>query len=153
MLQRPNCPLTSQSPVPFENLPSQSSSGTISTHGCDKQSLGNIDGHSPVNNSIHNQEHHQGHEHAHVHSEESLKQIINRLSRIEGHVRGIKTMVNESRPCPEVLVQVAAVRGALDRVARLILDEHLSECISRAVTAGNIEDEIEELKAALDRFF
>ena len=62
-------------------------------------------------------------------------------------------MVQESRPCPDVLVQIAAVRGALDRVARIILDEHLTECISRAAEAGNIEDEIAELKSALDRFF
>ncbi|MEO0946542.1 MAG: metal-sensing transcriptional repressor [Cyanobacteria bacterium J06641_5] len=92
------------------------------------------------------------HSHNHVHSEESLRQIVNRLSRLEGHIRGIKTMVLESRPCPEVLVQVAAVRGALDRVARLVLDEHLSECIGRAAREGDIEAEIEELKTALDRF-
>jgi CsoR family transcriptional regulator, copper-sensing transcriptional repressor len=88
----------------------------------------------------------------HVHSEESLRAIINRLSRVEGHVRGIKTMVQESRPCPDVLVQIAAVRGALDRVARIILDEHLTECVARAAEAGNIEVEIAQLKAALDRF-
>jgi len=97
--------------------------------------------------------HHDSHStHPHVHSEESLRRIVNRLSRIEGHIRGVKTMVQESRPCPEVLVQVAAVRGALDRVARMILDEHLTECIARAAKQGNIETEIEELKAALDRF-
>lgn len=90
--------------------------------------------------------------HPHVHDPESLRRIVNRLSRIEGHIRGIKTMVQESRPCPDVLVQVAAVRGALDRVARVILDEHLTECISRAAEVGNIDDEIAELKAALDRF-
>jgi DNA-binding FrmR family transcriptional regulator len=90
--------------------------------------------------------------HKHVHSEESLRQIINRLSRIEGHIRGIKLMIQESRACPDVLVQVAAVRGALDRVARIILDEHLSECVARAAHEGNIESEIEELKTALDRF-
>ncbi len=88
----------------------------------------------------------------HVHDPESLRRIVNRLARIEGHIRGIKTMVQESRPCPDVLVQVAAVRGALDRVARIILDEHLSECIGRAAVEGNIEAEIAELKAALDRF-
>lgn len=92
------------------------------------------------------------HTHPHVHDPESLRRIINRLARIEGHIRGIKTMVQESRPCPDVLVQVAAVRGALDRVARIILDEHLSECISRAAEEGNIDDEIRQLKAALDRF-
>lgn len=90
--------------------------------------------------------------HPHVHSEESLRAIVNRLSRVEGHIRGIKSMVQESRPCPDVLIQIAAVRGALDRVARMILDEHLTECIGRAAQAGNIEAEIEELKAALDRF-
>jgi len=88
----------------------------------------------------------------HVHSEDSLRQIINRLSRIEGHIRGVKTMINESRPCPQVLIQIAAIRGALDKVARIILDEHLSECIARAAQEGNVEAEIEELKAALDRF-
>jgi CsoR family transcriptional regulator, copper-sensing transcriptional repressor len=91
-------------------------------------------------------------DHPHVHSEASRKQILNRLSRLEGHIRGIKTMVQNDRPCPEVLVQVAAVRGALDRVSRIILDEHLTECIARAAKEGNIEMEIEELKAALDRF-
>lgn len=92
------------------------------------------------------------HPHSHVHSQESLRKIVNRLSRIEGHIRGVKTMVTESRPCPEVLVQIAAVRAALDRVARIILDQHLSECIARAAQEGNIESEIEELREALDRF-
>ena len=101
---------------------------------------------------IHDRCHGEGHHHTHVHSEESLRRIVNRLSRIEGHIRGIKSMVQESRPCPDVLIQVAAVRGALDRVARMILDEHLTECIGRAAKEGNIEAEIEELKAALDRF-
>ncbi|MGF1460591.1 MAG: metal-sensing transcriptional repressor [Leptolyngbyaceae cyanobacterium] len=97
-------------------------------------------------------EHADGHTHTHVHDPESLQRILNRFSRIEGHIRGIKNMLQESRPCPDVLVQIAAVRGALDRVSRMILDEHLSECVMRASKEGNIEAEIEELKAALDRF-
>ena len=103
----------------------------------------------PVDHSATSHSHsHPGH----IHSEESRRKVINRLSRIEGHIRGIKTMVGENRPCPEVLIQVAAIRGALDRVARLILDDHLDECVTRAAAEGNIEAELEELKAALDRF-
>lgn len=90
--------------------------------------------------------------HGHVHDAESLQRILNRFARIEGHIRGIKTMVREGRPCPDVLVQIAAVRGALNRVSRVILDEHLSGCIARAAEEGNIEDEVEQLKVALDRF-
>ena len=92
------------------------------------------------------------HPSSHLHDEQSLKQIINRLSRIEGHIRGIKTMVKESRPCPEVLVQIAAVKGAISSVAKIILEEHLEECLTRAAKEGNIEVEVKELKAALDRF-
>lgn len=117
----------------------------------------------PLNRSqsaahTHNHDHtnhshdHVDYVHPHVHSEESLKRIINRLSRIEGHVRGIKTMVQQNTPCPDVLLQIAAVRGALDKVARIVLDEHLTECIGRAAQEGNIDLEITQLKAALDRF-
>ena len=119
---------------------------TFSLSGQDEYDLG-------VDFNISHHHHGDGNSpHPHVHDPESLQRIVNRLSRIEGHVRGIKTMVQESRPCPDVLVQIAAVRGALSRVARIILDEHLTECISRAAKEGNIEVEIEELKAALDRF-
>ncbi|MEO1184482.1 MAG: metal-sensitive transcriptional regulator, partial [Cyanobacteria bacterium J06636_27] len=100
-------------------------------------------------------EHNHNHTHSthdHVHSEESLRKIVNRLSRIEGHVRGIKTMVQQNTPCPDVLLQIAAVRGAIDKVARIVLDEHLTECVARAAKDGNIDAEMEELKAALDRF-
>ena len=100
-------------------------------------------------------EHNHNHRHSiheHVHSEESLRKIVNRLSRIEGHVRGIKTMVQQNTPCPDVLLQIAAVRGAIDKVARIVLDEHLTECVARAARDGNIDAEMEELKAALDRF-
>ncbi|BAZ43184.1 hypothetical protein NIES4102_01830 [Chondrocystis sp. NIES-4102] len=89
---------------------------------------------------------------AHVHDEESLRQIINRLSRIEGHIRGIKTMVRENRPCPEVLNQIAAVKGAISSVSKIILEEHLEECIVRAANQGNLETEIKELKNTLKRF-
>jgi DNA-binding FrmR family transcriptional regulator len=101
------------------------------------------------------QEHNHNHTHSvhpHVHSEESLRKIVNRLSRIEGHIRGIKTMVQQNSPCPDVLLQIAAVRGAVDKVARIVLDEHLTECVARAAKDGNIDAEMEELKAALDRF-
>ena len=88
----------------------------------------------------------------HVNDQESLRQITNRLSRIEGHVRGIKTMVNEHRPCPEVPNQIAAVKGAISSVAKIILEAHLEECLVRAVDQGNLEAEIQELKEALNRF-
>ena len=111
---------------------------------------------TPCLHSDHLHEHPQDHQpnqsSQHVHSEASRKRIVNRLARIEGHIRGVKTMVQDDRACPDVLVQIAAIRGGLDRVARIILDEHLSECITRAVDEGNIEAEIDALKAALDRF-
>lgn len=88
----------------------------------------------------------------HVHNEKSLRQIINRLSRIEGHVRGIKTMVNDHRPCPEVLNQIAAVKGAISSVTKIVLEAHLEECLVRAAEQGNLEVEIQELKEALNRF-
>ncbi|MDX2271530.1 MAG: metal-sensing transcriptional repressor [Cyanobacteriota bacterium] len=93
-----------------------------------------------------------GRAHAHQHDPEAQRKLLNRMARIEGHVHGIRSMIAEGQPCPDVLLQIAAVRGALDRVARLILDDHISSCIVHAAETGNIEMELEELKRALDRF-
>jgi CsoR family transcriptional regulator, copper-sensing transcriptional repressor len=141
----PALPLPTPSSAP-DNYP-----GAISSIPTESQ--GHTHSHDPHSREPHSREpHHHQPDQPHVHSEESLKRVVNRLARIEGHIRGIKTMVQDNRPCPEVLIQIAAVRGGLDRVARIILDEHLSECITRAVDEGNIEAEVEALKAALDRF-
>ncbi|NJM58464.1 MAG: metal-sensitive transcriptional regulator [Synechococcales cyanobacterium RU_4_20] len=105
---------------------------------------------SPSHHPSQHPSQHPGHQH--VHDQESIRRIVNRLSRIEGHIRGVKRMVQEHEHCPDVLIQVAAVRGALDRVARIILDEHLTQCVVRAAKEGNIEAEVAELQAALNRF-
>lgn len=90
--------------------------------------------------------------HPHIHDPQAQRKLINRLSRIEGHVRGIRSMIQQQQPCPDVLLQIAAVRGALDRVARLVLDDHITECIAHAAESGDIKVELDELKRALDRF-
>lgn len=88
----------------------------------------------------------------HHHDPQSRRKLIHRLARIEGHVRGIRSMIEQDQPCPDVLLQIAAVKGALDRVARLILDDHIRHCIRHAIESGNIEVELEELQRALDRY-
>ena len=90
--------------------------------------------------------------HPHVHDPQAQRKLLNRLARIEGSVRGISSMIERQQPCPDVLLQIAAVRGALDRVARLILDEHISECIAHAANSDDIKVELDELRKAIDRF-
>jgi DNA-binding FrmR family transcriptional regulator len=102
--------------------------------------------------SAHAHSHAPGDAHGHEHDPESIRRLVNRLSRIEGHVRGIKVMLQEERPCPEVLTQIAAIRGALDKVARILLHEHLTSCVTRAAQAGSIQAEIDALEDALDHF-
>jgi len=80
------------------------------------------------------------------------KQIVNRLARVEGHVRSIRGMVGDGRPCPEVLIQIAAVRSALDQAARILLEDHLEHCVVEAKTRGNVARVVADLRVALDRF-
>ncbi len=83
---------------------------------------------------------------------EHHQQVLNRLARIEGHVRAVKKMVEEDTPCPDVLVQIAAVRSALNRVGRIILEDHLQSCMVEAVEKDDYEQSLRDLKSSLDRF-
>ena len=87
-----------------------------------------------------------------MHSQIHTKNVINRLSRIEGHVRSIKEMVDSGRDCSEILIQIAAVQSALQQTGKLILEEHLERCITEAVQDGNQKESLDKFKDALAKF-
>ena len=88
----------------------------------------------------------------HVHQHKQTKAIINRLSRIEGHVRSIKTMVEEGRDCTDVLIQLAAVRSAIEKTGRAVLEDHLESCLFHAGVLPDDNTIWLDLKEALDTY-
>jgi DNA-binding FrmR family transcriptional regulator len=68
-------------------------------------------------------------------------QLLNRLNRIEGQVRGIGRMVEEDRYCIDILTQIQAVKAALGRVESELLKAHMSHCIESAIVAGDAEEQ------------
>lgn len=81
-------------------------------------------------------------EHSHKHTE--TKNVIHRLLRATGHLEAIKKMVEEGRDCGDVLIQLAAVRSAINSIGKIILADHMEHCITDALEHGDHE--------ALDRF-
>ena len=82
-------------------------------------------------------------------------ELLTRLARIEGQVRGIARMVDEERYCIEILTQLAAVGTALEAVGLKVLDEHVKHCVTRALTSGDpkeAEAKTTELLEAVQRF-
>ena len=112
------------------------------------------DGHIHEHNHEHGHEHCHGgaeaHSHGHSHSHTQTKAVVNRLSRAIGHLESVKRMVESGRDCTEVLVQLAAVRSALNNTAKVILKDHLEHCISDA--GGGHADELQALNEAIDKF-
>ena len=110
----------------------------------------------------HDQDHPHDHEHDHAyfhahgipqshgHVHENQKAVINRLSRAIGHLEKVKRMVEEGYDCSEVLVQLAAVRSALDNTGKVILKDHMRHCMVDAVAAGD-QEAIEDLIQAIDK--
>ena len=89
------------------------------------------------------------HSHGHVH--ENQRAVINRLARAIGHLEKVKRMVEDGEDCAEVLVQLAAVRSALDNAGKVILQDHMRHCMVDAVAAGD-QAAIDELCQAINKF-
>jgi len=85
----------------------------------------------------------------HRHSE--TKKVIDRLSRAAGHVEAIKKMVAEDRDCSDVLIQLAAVRSAINNVGKIILNDHMEHCVAEAIGTGD-KEALSRLQAAIDQF-
>lgn len=87
----------------------------------------------------------------HVHSEAEKKAVINRLSKAIGHLDAVKRMVEKDMDCSEVLIQLAAVRSAINNTGKVILKNHLNVCIVEAVEK-NDQEAIKKLNEAIDQF-
>jgi len=111
----------------------------------------------PMSDHIHDHEHDHMYQHAHGiahshgHVHENQKAVINRLARAIGHLEKVKRMVEEGFDCSDVLIQLAAVRSALDNTGKVILKDHMRHCMVDAVAAGD-EDAIDDLCQAIDKF-
>jgi CsoR family transcriptional regulator, copper-sensing transcriptional repressor len=88
----------------------------------------------------------------HAGQHKKTRAVINRLSRIEGHIRSIKKMLEEDKPCPEVLTQLAAVKAAVKKAAQVVLEDHIESCLGQAADKGDIDGEWQRLKEALDKY-
>jgi len=101
--------------------------------------------------TVHHDHHEHTHSHGHSHSHTQTKSVINRLARAIGHLESIKRMVEDGRDCTEVLVQLSAVKSAINNVSKVILKDHIEHCIVDAAQHGDM-DSIEELNKAIMQF-
>ena len=83
-------------------------------------------------------------------SPEEYKSLTNRLSRIEGQIRGIRGMLDKNAYCPDILAQVAAANAALNAFSRELLSNHIRSCVVNDVRAGN-DEVVDELLATLQK--
>jgi DNA-binding FrmR family transcriptional regulator len=79
------------------------------------------------------------------------KDLLDRLRRIEGQVRGLQRMVDEDQYCIDILTQVNSVLAALRAVGMGLLDDHVRHCVRESIEQGNGDEKVEELMAAVGR--
>ena len=91
------------------------------------------------------------HQHSHPHQHTNTKAVLNRLSKAIGHLESVKRMVEDGRDCSEVLIQLSAVKAAINNTGKMILQDHIQHCLVDAIESGD-EKELEELNKAIDRF-
>lgn len=89
--------------------------------------------------------------HTHHHSHTQTRAVLNRMSRLIGHLESIKRMVEDGRDCSEVLVQLSAVRSAINGVSKIILKDHLEHCVVDAVRDED-KEALDRLNRAIDQF-
>ncbi len=83
-------------------------------------------------------------------SEKEYKNLINRLSRIEGQVRGVKSMIENDAYCVDILTQVSAINAALNSFNKVLLANHMKSCVAEEIRAGN-DEVIDELVVTLQK--
>lgn len=81
-----------------------------------------------------------------------VKDVVRRLKRIEGQIRGITRMVEEDKSCEDILIQIGSAKAALHKAGQVILEGHLHHCVLDGIRDGNGEEVLDRLSGALEQF-
>lgn len=117
----------------------------------------NAHAHTSKNDAAHTHDlsrshtHLHGGMHHHVHSREEKRAVMNRLARAIGHLESVKRMIERDEDCSDVLIQLAAVRNAINNTGKVIMKNHISHCIVDAIEANDMEP-VDALNEAIDFF-
>lgn len=125
--------------IPHIHRPGELTDGVHAEEGCVPEAHGEEE-HPHVR---------EGCEHPHVH--ENTRAVVNRLNRAIGHLESVRKMVEDGRDCSEVLIQIAAVRSAINNIGKVILQDHIQHCIVQAVEEDD-EQALDDLCQAIDKF-
>lgn len=128
-------------------LPETGSSHTLA----DDTTHTGIDSHTDdaTHSSVHT--HADGTTHTHGHHHANTKAVINRMNRAIGHMEAVRTMVEDGRDCSEVLIQIAAVRSAINNIGKIILEDHINHCVVDAIETGD-DQVLKDLNDAISKF-
>lgn len=103
----------------------------------------------------HTHDHSQGHTHdhsqGHGHTHPNAKAVSNRLAKAIGHLEKVKQMVDQEEDCAQILIQLTAVRSAINNAGKIILSDHLNHCVIEAAEKGDYQ-KIEEFNEAVKQF-
>ena len=82
----------------------------------------------------------------------SKEDILNRMKKIEGQVKGIQKMIDEDKCCGDIMVQISAIRSAINKVGGLIMDRYIKECLKESLKDKNSDKSIEEIIETIVRY-
>ena len=130
-------------------------SESIKADAVTDKELSSSKGNEYIHESTHTHKDGTVHTHTHHHSADEYKQLQRRISIIIGHVTSIKKMIEDKRDCSEILIQISAVQASINNLGKLILRNHINECLSSVTEATDPvehQKEIDYLNDAIDKF-
>ena len=107
--------------------------------------------HAHTHTHTHTHTHAHTHKYTHSHTHKNTKAVLDRLARAIGHLEKVRLMVEDGEDCSAVLIQLSAVKSAINNTGKLILKDHMEHCMVEAVEEGDL-GAIEELTKAIDQF-
>jgi DNA-binding FrmR family transcriptional regulator len=86
------------------------------------------------------------------HKHHDVENLCKRINRVEGQLGGIRKMLENDKPCDEIIIQLNAAKAALQKISQIVLEDHLDHCVLEALRDGKGEAQIDSLKRALNQY-